>query len=105
MGGGEGWGTPSGTWRPTSQEAALSFYPSFLPLPISPHLEGESFGTMGLEVEVQGEQLEVAVADVLGESRAAGLRVWGRPQAGPRAPPTRPACPTWLCWNRSWTLA
>lgn len=68
--------------------------PSLLLLPISPHLEGESFGTMGLEVEVGGEQLQVAVADVLGESRAAGLRGWGaggKPQAGTRAPPTWPS--------------
>lgn len=41
-----------------------------LPLPISPHLESEPFRTMGLEIEVGGEQLQVAVTDVLRESRA-----------------------------------
>lgn len=48
----------------------LSPSPPAPPLPMSPHLESESFGTMGLEVEVGGEELQVAVADVLGESGA-----------------------------------
>jgi hypothetical protein len=59
---------------------------------------------MGLEVEVGGEQLQVAITDVLREGRVASLRVWG-----PGLRLAEMLIPehtlTWLCWNRNWTLA
>lgn len=49
----------------TSGASSLSPQPP--PSAHFPHLESESLRTVGLEVEVGRKQLQVAVADILGE--------------------------------------